>query len=239
MKNIADLHTHTLASGHAYSTLSEMIHAAAEKQLPVLGVSDHAPAMPGSCSEMNFCNFKVIPRNQEGVRILMGCELNIIDYNGAIDLPEHLLKRMDYTIASLHDVCIEFGTMEQNTCAYLGAMENPYVTVIGHPDDGRYPVDLEALVKAAGDRHKLLEVNNNSLSPQAMRLNTWENCLTMLKFCKKYRVPVLMSSDAHFKTDIWNHRLSEQILKEADFPEELVANSSLELLKEYIPALST
>lgn len=237
MKNIADLHTHTLASGHAYSTLSEMIHAAAEKQLPILGVSDHAPAMPGSCSEMNFCNFKVIPRNQERVRILMGCELNIIDYNGAIDLPERLLERMDYTIASLHDVCIEFGTEDQNTRAYLGAMENPYVTIIGHPDDGRYPVDFEALVKAARDRHKLLEVNNNSLSPQAMRLNTWENCLTMLKLCKEYRVPVLMSSDAHFKADIWNHRLSEQIIAESRFPETLVANNSLELLREYIPAL--
>ena len=43
-----DTHTHTLASGHAYSTISEMIDAAAQKGLKLLGITEHAPAMPGS-----------------------------------------------------------------------------------------------------------------------------------------------------------------------------------------------
>ena len=79
MKDYADLHTHTIASGHAYGTITEMVHAAALKDLPILGITEHAPSMPGSCGEMQFCNFKVIPPVLEGVRLLFGCELNIVD----------------------------------------------------------------------------------------------------------------------------------------------------------------
>ena len=61
MKDYPDLHTHTIATGHAYGTITEMVHAAALKDLPILGITEHAPSMPGSCGEMQFCNFKVIP----------------------------------------------------------------------------------------------------------------------------------------------------------------------------------
>lgn len=237
MKDLADLHTHSLASGHAYSTVGEIIHAAAMKQLPILGISEHAPSMPGSCHEMYFCNFRVIPRELEGVRVLFGCELNIIDYTGTIDLKKRYLSRLDYAIASLHDLCLAFGTKEQNTAAIIGAMKNPYVSVIGHPDDGRFPVDMEAVVKAAKEYHKLLEVNNTSLSPGSSRLNGRENDLIMLKYCKEYQVPILMGSDAHFMTDVANHKLARALLEETGFPEELVANYSLSLLADYIPAV--
>ena len=43
MKDILDLHTHTIASGHAYNTLYEMAQAAADKGLAVYGCSEHAP----------------------------------------------------------------------------------------------------------------------------------------------------------------------------------------------------
>lgn len=237
MKDLVDLHTHSLASGHAYSTVAELIHTAAEKKLPVLGISEHAPSMPGSCHEMYFCNFRVIPRELEGVRVLFGCELNILDYTGSIDLKERYLARLDYAIASLHDLCIPFGTREQNTAALIGAMKNPYVSIIGHPDDGRFPVDMEAVVRAAGEYHKLLEVNNTSLSPGSSRLNGRENDLLMLRYCREYRVPILMGSDAHFMTDVANHRRSMEVLQEAGFPEELVANYSLDLLSQYVPAV--
>ena len=49
MKYILDTHTHTLASGHAYSTIDEMIQAAADKGLKLYALTEHAPAMPGSC----------------------------------------------------------------------------------------------------------------------------------------------------------------------------------------------
>ena len=51
MKNVLDVHTHTLASGHAYNTIMEMAKAASEKGMELLGITEHAPAMPGTCSE--------------------------------------------------------------------------------------------------------------------------------------------------------------------------------------------
>lgn len=237
MKDFADLHTHTLASGHAYNSLCEMVHAAAALRLPLLGISEHGPAMPGSCSNMYFCNFKVIPRQMEGVKILLGCELNIMDYEGAIDLPEYLLDRIDYAIASLHDLCIGYGTKEQNTNAVLGALKNPHVNILGHPDDGRFPLDYEAVVKAAKEHHKLLEVNSSSLGPKSPRKNARENYLTMLTLCRQYGVPVIVDSDAHFMTDVGNHRYAMEVIEESGFPEELIVNTSLELISEFIPKL--
>ena len=145
MKDYADLHTHTIASGHAYGTITEMVHTAALKDLPILGITEHAPSMPGSCGEMQFCNFKVIPPVLEGVRLLFGCELNIVDYKGSIDLSEKMLKRLSYTVASLHDLCLKPGTREENTFAVVTALKNPYVTILGHPDDGKFPVSYTHL----------------------------------------------------------------------------------------------
>ncbi len=237
MKDFADLHTHTIASGHAYATVSEMIHAAALRKLPVLGISDHAPSMRGTMDEVYFWNFKVVPREIEGVRVLFGCELNIIDYKGTIDLSEKALKRLDYTIASLHDLCLAFGTREENTAAVLGALENPYVNIIGHPDDGRYPLDLETVVRTAKKHHKLLEINNSSLAPNSSRQGAYENDLILLEYCKKYEVPVIMGSDAHFTNTVGNHESALSVIREAGFPEDLVANHSLDLLAKYIPAV--
>ena len=93
MKDILDLHTHTIASGHAYNTLYEMAQAAADNGLAVYGCSEHAPSMPGTCHEFYFTNFKVLPRVIRGVPVLMGAELNILDFEGHVDLDEYYLKR--------------------------------------------------------------------------------------------------------------------------------------------------
>ena len=61
-KSVLDLHTHTVASGHAYCTIHEMAAAAAGKGLEILGITEHAPAMPGTCHNFYFHNLKVVPR---------------------------------------------------------------------------------------------------------------------------------------------------------------------------------
>ena len=198
MNDILDIHTHTIASGHAYNTLYEMVRAAAGRGLTLFGSSDHAPAMPGSCHEMYFCNFKAIPRELFGIRLIMGCELNIIDYQGNVDLKRWLQKRLDYGIASIHDLCYEIGTKEENTAALIGAMENPYVQIIGHPDNSRIPLDYESLVKAAKEHHVLLEVNNSSLKPGSPRPGARENYYTMLKLCRRYNTAGFLGRGSPF-----------------------------------------
>ena len=76
-KILIDAHTHTVASGHAYSSLQEMAKAAADKGLQVLGITEHGPSVPGTCPLVYFRNMFVVPRQMYGVRLLMGCEVNI------------------------------------------------------------------------------------------------------------------------------------------------------------------
>lgn len=229
-----DTHTHTIASGHAYNTINEMARAAADKGMEVLAITDHAPSMPGSSSELYFSNLRVLPREKYGVRLLFGTELNILDYEGNIDLPEYILKRQDIVIASMHTVCVEPGNIEQNTGAYIKAMDNPYVNIIGHPDDGRYPVDFERLVLAAKEKHKLLELNNSSLLGKGPRKGAYENDVTMLTLCKKHGVYISIGSDAHCEEAIGEFGKAMEVIDKIEFPRELIANSDYELLKKFL-----
>lgn len=233
MRNIytLDLHTHTYASGHAYNTLNEMARAAKEKGLELLGVTDHAPAMTGSASNAHFLNLKVIPREKYGLPLMLGTEANIMDYEGALDLSDHLLAEMDIVIASLHIGCMKPGTKEQNTNAYVGAIRNHNVDIIGHPDDTRYDVDYETVIREAGQYGTLIELNNSSLSPNSFRKNAREADLIVLRLCRQYGVPVILGSDAHTEEDILNFEYADALLQELDFPLELIANTSAEKLR--------
>lgn len=233
MKIVLDTHAHTLVSGHAYNTIREMAHMAKEKQLEAIALTEHAPEMPGTCGQFYFQNLKVVPREMYGVKLLLGTELNIMDENGTVDLPEKVLKKMDLTVASIHVPCYHGPkTKEAVTAAYHAAMENPLIHILGHPDDGRFPVDYEALVKKAKETHTFLEVNNTSLRPGGARENTRENDKVMLKYCKKYQVPITLGSDAHVDVDLANFDLALELLKECEFPEELVVNTSLAKLEK-------
>lgn len=239
MRDIIDIHTHTVASGHAYNTLYEMAASAAKKGVQVFGSSDHAPNMPGSCDAFYFINFVVIPRDLYGLHLLMGSELNITDYEGHVDLSPFYLKKLDYSIASIHDPCYDSGTVAQNTAAYVGAIENPYVTVIGHPDDSRFPCDYETIVLAAREHHTLLEVNSSSLHPNSSRQGARANYEKMLDLCVQHQVPIIINSDAHIECTVGDHVRAHAMLEELGFPEELVINTSIEKLIPYIPALGT
>lgn len=234
MQYLLDLHTHTLASGHAFNTISEMAKAAAEKGLELLGITEHAVKMPGTCHLFYFSNLKAVERKQYGIQLLMGAELNVIDYEGKVDLGKSMLKEMDLCVASFHIPCIAPGTMEENTHAACCVMENPYVAILGHPDDGRFPFDYEKLVQKAKETGTILELNNNSLSPDSFRPNTRENDRRMLELCKKYGVEVVVDSDAHTAAQIGNHQYAEEVLLEAAFPEELLLNDKPEKILEKI-----
>ena len=234
MNYVLDSHTHTLASGHAYATLHEMAKTAADKGLELLGVTEHAMAMPGTCHEYYFMNMRILPREMYGIDVMHGAEVNIMDYQGSLDMEEYLLKKMDVAIASLHTPCIKPSSKEENTQAYLSAMKNPYINSIGHPDDSRYPIDYLALVQAAKEYGVLLELNNNSLHPLGARENPIPNDVVMLRYCMEYQVPIILGSDAHTLEDVGNHCFVDPLLETLQFPEELIVNRSVKEYKKYI-----
>ena len=231
MKFVIDAHTHTIASGHAYSTILKNVDYASKTGLKLLGITDHAPAMEGGTKPAYFLNFAAIPREINGLQLRMGAELNIMDYDGKVDLDKFYLEKMDYAIASLHPPCIPFGNLEENTNAILRAMENPYIKILGHPGDPRYPIDCKAIVDKSEETGTIIEINNASLIPDGFRKGSEKYISEILKLCRKKGVPVILASDAHFATQIGNFNHALKLMKEVDFPEELIVNSSVEMFR--------
>ena len=154
MKILVDTHTHTIASDHAYSTVLENAAAAARAGLEGLAITDHTPPLSDAPNMMHFQNLRVIDRDIGGVAILRGAELNICDARGGLGVPDDALRNLDYCIASIHTIVYQSPDPAENLRAYQGAMEDARVKIIGHPEDGRSPVDFSALARAARDRRR-------------------------------------------------------------------------------------
>ena len=156
-KDFIDVHTHTLASGHAYNTIYEMAQEAAARGITLLGITEHAPKMPGSCHTMYFMNLKVLKREMFGIRMLFGAELNVLDEEGSVDLPDSVLSSLDIAVASIHLPCYKKGTKERNTLAYINEMMDLDGLEL-HQDGESYPNDAfeslhyDFISRCEGDR---------------------------------------------------------------------------------------
>ena len=219
-----DVHTHTVMSGHAYSTLQEMVAAAQQKNLDILGITEHAPGIPGTCNPIYFRNLHVVPRQFGNLRLLLGAELNILDTKGTLDLDEYYYKMLDIRIAGIHLLCWEGGTIEENTQGMINAIRNPWTQIISHPGDGTAELLFEPIVLAAKESKTLLEINNSSLNPNRNKETALRNNLEILRLCKRYEVPVVLSSDAHISYAIADYSFIWPLLQETEFPDELIMN---------------
>ena len=229
-----DVHTHTVMSGHAYSTMQEMVTAAQQKHLDILGITEHAPGIPGTCHPIYFRNLHVVPRQYDGLRLLLGAELNILDTKGTLDLDEYYYKMLDLRIAGIHLLCWEGGTIEENTQGMINAIRNPWTQIISHPGDGTADLLFEPIVLAAKETKTLLEINNSSLNPVRKKETALKNNLEILRLCKQYEVPVILSSDAHISYAIADYNFIWPLLQETDFPDQLIMNYDTERFLEYI-----
>lgn len=231
MNIIADLHTHTVASTHAYSTITEMVQQAAEKGLYALAVTDHGMTMVGAPDEIYFRNLHVLPKEISGVRVLKGIEANIIDYDGNLDATDRLLKHLEWVVASLHSITI-LGEPDVEKCtqAYLSVCDNPFVNVIGHSGSDYYAYDYETVVKRCAETSTLIEINSSAMRNGRSKI---ENCIKIAQLCKKHNARVVVDSDAHIQSDVANVPEAIKMLEGLNFPQELVVNSSVGNLKEY------
>lgn len=234
-KYLVDLHTHTVASGHAANTIEEMTYAAVNAGITLYGITDHSVTMPGTCSMEYFEEMADNKKEFKDIEVLYGVELNIIDYEGTVDMDNELLKKMDVAIASIHSgIGYDPGDAEQNTRAVIGAISNPYVNIIGHPDDGNIPLDYERIITAAIENHTLLELNNNSLTEGCWRKNPEENIKIILYLCKKNNYPVVIGSDAHCVENVGRNAESLEFIRANKFPRELVLNYYPGKLKKFL-----
>ncbi len=228
-----DLHVHSISSGHAYSTIEECARAAAEKGLEGFAVTDHGPAIPGSGNIYHFWNLKVLPRRWHGVWVLRSAEVNILDTEGRLDLPDRILESLDLVHAGLHPYTgYEGDSVEENTAATLAALSHPQVDIIVHPDNPSFPVDMGRIVDAAVREGKALEVNNSSFV--YTRSGSEDNCLEMARMLRSRGGLVAVGSDAHVATFAGEFAHAVEILRETDIAPQSVINYSIERLAEFL-----
>jgi putative hydrolase len=233
MNIIADMHTHTVSSGHGYSTINELAAEAARKGLAALAITDHGPALPGGPHIYHFGAMRFIPESILGVRILRGIEANILDTGGTLDLPEHYLRKLDYVMAGLHEGCGFSGEDRiRNTEAVISAMENPLVKAISHPGNPLFPLDYQAVVAAAVRTSTALEMNNTSFS--ISRKGSTPNCELLSGLIARMGAPMVIGSDAHIAQMVGEFADAVAVIEEAGVTAEQVINSSLERLLRFL-----
>lgn len=231
-KYIIDTHVHTISSGHAYSTLSDYVEQAKSIGLEMFAITDHGPEMPGASHWYQIANQRVIPDYIEGIRVLKGAEVNIMDFNGKLDIHDSLLEKLDLVIASLHPPCIKPGTIEENTNALIGAMKNPNVDIIGHSGNPEFEIDIEAFVKAAKEYNCAIEINNSS--DNTSRIGSNDNCMAIAEAAKTYGVYIATGSDAHYKSYLGDFSEVDKIIQEIGIKKEQILNTSTDRLLNYL-----
>ncbi|HEX3026877.1 MAG TPA: phosphatase [Clostridia bacterium] len=227
----ADTHCHTLASSHAYSTVAELARYAAAKGLKAIAVTDHGPELTDGCHLWHFSSLKSLPPMIEGVRVLHGAEANIQGFDGKIDIPERITRQLDWVIASYHEPVTSPGTADEHTQSYLKLAENPFVDVIGHSGSDKYRYDYEKAIPVFKKYGKLVELNSHSFEA---RKGAKKNCREIALICKKHLVPVVVNSDAHSCFAVGEVTEAFKMLKEIDFPEDLIVNLKYDRLMEWI-----
>src|SRR5690554_1071552 len=233
MKVIADLHVHTVASGHAYSTILENVRGAVERGIELIAITDHGPAMPGAPHKYHFSNLRVLPRVIHGVEILKGVEANIIDAQGNIDLSPRFLKNLDIVLAGFHGDCYKPGSVEKNTRTLVRAMASGKVDVIVHPGNPAFRIDPQKVAQAAFDHNVLLEINNTSLSGM-VRKGSRENCQTLAQHIARLGGRVCLGSDAHFSTAVGKLDQAVKMAEAVGLEADQVVNTSQAAIKGFL-----
>ncbi len=230
---IADVHMHSILSGHAFGTIRELAFAAAERKLQLIGVTEHGPGIPGTVDPIYFRNFVDAPRELYGVEMLYGSEVNVLN-NGKVDLDHRHLNCLDYAVAGIHGLCYEDAGIVGNTDNVISCMQEPRVRFISHPDNSHYPLDYKVLVQGAKEYGCALELNNSSLRKPSLRPNCVENYEIMLPLCMEYEVPIIVNTDSHDPATVGDFSLAQGLLERLSFVDNLILNNNLTKLKEFL-----
>ncbi|USD43836.1 phosphatase [Vibrio sp. SCSIO 43135] len=211
MKLLVDTHTHTYASGHAYSTLIENAKLAKENGLAMFCTTDHSETMPGAPHYWFFSNQRVLPRFLEGVAVIRGVESNIMNTSGDIDIPLSVDRNLDWVIASFHEPVFKPADKAAHTQALINVIRGGRVDALGHLGNPNFDFDFDAVIQCASEHNVAIEINNTTLKGNS-RVGSVERCYEIAELAKLHGAFVTTGSDAHFCHDVGNLGLVSELL---------------------------
>lgn len=230
MRIEVDSHTHTVASGHAYSTLQENVQAAANRGIKLLAITDHGPAMPGAPHPWYFINMRSIPRIIDGVGILRGVEANIKNSLGELDVETDVLQEMDIVLGGLHYPVITPSTKTIHTEGVVNAISSGKIDVFVHGGNPNFPIDVDEVAKAAADHYVLIEINNSSFTTS--RAGSEKNCAALGEAVASHGGMLTFGTDAHIALNVGGFEKCIDLVEKIGFPlEQILSRSGSEFLK--------
>jgi len=232
MRYLVDIHTHTIVSSHAFSTIHDYISEAKRKGLVLFATTDHGPEMHDAPHEWHFVNSAIIPRIVDGVGILRGIEANIKNTSGDIDCNDKMMNSLDIVLAGFHEQVFRPNTIENNTLAMVNAIKQGKAQVITHPGNPKFPIDIQEVVSAAAKHNVALEINNASFLHS--RKGSKENCIALAQAVKNAGGWVSLGSDSHIAFSLGDFEKCIELLQCIDFPAERILNRSARTLLDFL-----
>lgn len=216
-----DLHSHSSFSLCGIHSFMEMLTAAKAKGLKALAITDHGKELGG---KLNSVFYERLINPVEGIQLLKGVECNVLNDKGNIDYPHKFNKFIDIILLGIHPN-IEIGRDKKQYTKMLikSIKKNPYIDIITHPVSREYPLDLEALAKTAFKHDIILELNNSKL--HLKRIDE-KAIFDFLNICKKTGCKIAINSDAHVIDEIGRDDEARKIIKDCNFPGELIVNNN-------------
>lgn len=227
-----DLHAHTIASTHAYSTVSEYFQQAKKKGIKLFAITDHGPDMDDAPHEWHFSNMPVIPRIIDGVGILYGIEANIKNIKGETDCSENLSKKLDIVLAGFHPPVMTSLGLVDNTQALIATITSGIVQMITHPGNPKFPIDIAEVAKAAAYSNVALEMNNSSFLHS--RMGSEKNCIEIAKAVRDAGGLIALGSDSHIASSLGNFDKVLDVLARIEFPEERILNATPKRVLDFL-----
>ncbi len=228
-----DLHIHTTFSGHAYGSFYEVINEARRKKMKIIAITDHGPSMPGSASWIHFwMGGERVPKYKD-LKILWGCEANLINGKSELDLEPRIQKKLDVLMFGVHYACPykDLG-IKKNTEAVISALKNPYVKIFTHPTNSRPDIDFEKVCRATLDNGVLLELNLAYLKKaDKEKLILFKKMIDIVKANKK---KLIVNSDAHFIHEIGDDAILKKHWKKLGLTKELIINNYPDELMKFL-----
>lgn len=233
MKLVVDTHTHTYASGHAYSTLIENAKAAKEAGIQILCTTDHASSMPGAPHYWFFGNQSILPRFLNDVGIIRGIESNILNIEGEVDVHPSIEKRLDWVIASFHEHVYHPANKAAHTETLINVIKSGRVDALGHLGNPNFDFDFESVIQCAKEHNVAIEINNSSLKGHS-RVGSVERCLQIAETAKKLGAYVTTGTDSHFCLDIGKFEKVSDMLSQIDMPKQQVITASARQFLDFL-----
>jgi len=229
MLNI-DLHIHSLHSGHAYGSFYDIVGEARRKRMKIIAITDHGPSVIGSTGPIHFGMGKRAPQ-YKNLKILWGCEANIIDKEGNIDLSQNLQQKLDVLLVGFHAIS-EYKDLgiEGNTIAVIKALKNPNIDILTHPTHPQLYYDFDRVFQAALDNNVLLELNLSHLV-KGKDIPLFKKMIDMTRKAGK---KIIVNSDAHFIHEIGDDSALKKYWKELGLSKDIIINNYPDELMKFL-----